>query len=50
MATVQENTVHQVNRLLEVDFVKEAIAGKRLRLHAWVYRFETGDLFAFQQK
>ncbi|OWK40593.1 carbonic anhydrase [Fimbriiglobus ruber] len=43
---VQQNTLVQIEHLKTHPAVAEAMAAGRLRLHAWVYHFETGEVDA----
>lgn len=44
---IEQNVLLQIEHLRTYDFVREAEAAGELRLIGWVYRFETGELFAF---
>jgi carbonic anhydrase len=44
---IQENSLVQLENLRTHPSVAARVAAGSLRLHAWVYRFETGDVFAF---
>lgn len=44
---IQENALVQLENLRTHPSVAARLASGGLRLHAWVYRFETGDVFAF---
>ncbi|HJW72131.1 MAG TPA: carbonic anhydrase [Geothrix sp.] len=46
-ATVEENVLVQVENLRSHPAVAKAVASGMLRLHAWVYKIETGAVFAF---
>lgn len=46
-ATVQENVLVQLEHLRTQPLVAAGLAGGRLRLHGWVYKIETGEVFAF---
>ncbi|WP_394841007.1 carbonic anhydrase [Pendulispora brunnea] len=46
-ATVQENVLVQLEHLRTQPMVAAGIAGGTLRLHGWVYKIETGEVFAF---
>lgn len=46
-ATVEENVLVQLEHLRTHPAVAVAIARKQLRLHGWVYKIETGEVFAF---
>ena len=47
MATVQENVLVQLEHLRTHPTVAEAYAKGLLRLHGWVYKIETGEVFAY---
>ena len=46
-ATVEENVLVQVDNLRRHPVVAKGVACGTLRLHAWVYKIETGEVFAF---
>ena len=46
-ATVQENVLVQLEHLRTQPSVAAALAAGGLRLHGWVYKIETGEVFAF---
>jgi carbonic anhydrase len=46
-ATVEENVLVQLDNLRRHPAVAKAVASGRLHLHAWVYKIETGEVFAF---
>lgn len=46
-ATVQENVLVQLDHLRTQPMVAAALAGGTLRLHGWVYKIDTGEVFAF---
>ncbi len=46
-ATVQENVLVQLEHLRTLPTVATQLAGGRLRLHGWVYKIETGEVFGF---
>lgn len=46
-ATVQENVLVQLGHLRTLPMVAAALAGGTLRLHGWVYKVDTGEVFAF---
>jgi carbonic anhydrase len=46
-ATVEENVLVQVENLRRHPAVAKATANGMLHLHAWVYKIETGEVFAF---
>lgn len=43
----QENVLVQLENLRSHPAVAEAIANRELRLHGWVYKIETGDVFTY---
>ncbi|HEX9759688.1 MAG TPA: carbonic anhydrase [Candidatus Acidoferrales bacterium] len=55
-ATAQLNVAIQENVLLQLDALRthpaaaRGLAEGRLNLHAWVYKFETGEVFAFDAR
>jgi carbonic anhydrase len=46
-ATVEENVLVQLEHLRTHPSVAAALGRKELNLHAWVYKFETGQVFAY---
>lgn len=46
-ATVQENVLIQLEHLRTQPAVASGLVGGTLRLHGWVYKIETGKIFAF---
>jgi carbonic anhydrase len=47
-ATVEENVLVQLENLRTHPAVAAGVARDRLKLHGWVYKIETGQVFAFQ--
>lgn len=45
--TVEENVLVQIENLRTHPSVAAAIGRGELKLHGWVYKFETGEVFAF---
>jgi carbonic anhydrase len=45
--TVEENVLVQLESLRTHPSVAAAIGRGELKLHGWVYKFETGEVFAF---
>ncbi|WP_425399028.1 SulP family inorganic anion transporter [Aeoliella sp.] len=45
---VERNVLLQVENLTKHPAVAAALAGGTIRLHAWVLRFETGDVLAYE--
>jgi carbonic anhydrase len=46
-ATVEENVLVQIENLKSHAFIAEALEQERLKIHAWVYKFETGQVFYY---
>jgi len=46
-AAVQENVLTQLDHLRTQPAVAAALAAGHVRLHGWVYKIETGDVFAY---
>jgi carbonic anhydrase len=46
-ATVEENVLVQLENLRTHPAVAAGLAQQRVRLHGWVYKLETGEVFAF---
>ncbi len=46
-ATVEENVLVQLEHLRTHPSVAAALARKELNIHGWVYKFETGQVFAY---
>jgi carbonic anhydrase len=49
-ATVEENVLVQLENLRTHPSVLAALGRKELQLHGWVYKFETGQVFAFDSE
>lgn len=47
MLTVEENVLVQLENLRTHPSVAAAVGRRELKLHGWVYKFETGEVFAF---
>ncbi len=47
MATVEENVLVQLENLRTHPTVLAAMGRKQVKLHGWVYKFETGQVFAY---
>lgn len=45
-ATIEQNVLVQLEHLRTHPSVTAALAAGQVRLHGWVYRFETGEVFA----
>jgi carbonic anhydrase len=48
-ATVEENVLVQLEHLRTLPAVASRLVRGDLHLHGWVYKIETGDVFAFDQ-
>ena len=48
--TIQENVLAQLENLRTHPAVAVAVASGKLKLHGWVYKFETGQVFAYEPK
>ena len=48
--TVEENVLVQLDNLRTHPTVAAALGRKEMELHGWVYRFESGEVFAFDPK
>jgi carbonic anhydrase len=48
MATIEENVLVQLENLRTHPSVAAAMSRHDVRLHGWVYKFETGEVFAYQ--
>jgi carbonic anhydrase len=46
-ATVEENVLVQLENLRTHPTVLAAMGRKQLKLHGWVYKFESGQVFAY---
>lgn len=49
-ATIEENVLVQLENLRTHPAVAEGLEAGRLKLHGWVYRIETGEVFAYDPK
>jgi carbonic anhydrase len=49
-ATVQENVLNQVENLRTHPSVALALSKGELRVHGWVYKLETGDVFTYEPR
>jgi carbonic anhydrase len=46
-AVIEQNVLVQMEHLKTYPFVQQAASDGRLRLHAWVYHFERGEIMAY---
>lgn len=46
-AVIEQNVLVQIEHLKSYPLVQDAVASQRLRLHAWVYQFEHGEVLAY---
>lgn len=49
-ATIEQNVLVQLENLKTHPAVAAQLAKGELRLHAWVYKFETGEVFAYDSE
>ena len=49
-ATVEENVLVQLENLRTHPYVRAALSRGELNLHGWVYKFETGQVFAYDSE
>lgn len=49
MATIEENVLMQLEHLKTHPSVATRLAKKEIRLHGWVYKFETGIIFKYDE-
>lgn len=49
-ATVEENVIVQIENLRTHPTIAAALSQGTLNLHGWVYKIDTGDVFAFDPK
>jgi carbonic anhydrase len=47
MATIEENVLVQIENLKTHPCIAAALSRRSLRLHGWVYKLETGKVFAY---
>jgi len=47
MTTIEENVLVQIENLRTHPAVASALSRGRVRIHGWVYKFETGEVFAY---
>ncbi len=45
----QEHVLQQIENLKTHPVITKMIAQQKLTLHAWIYKFESGDIFSFNQ-
>jgi len=46
-ATIQENVLTQMENLYTHPVVASGVAARTLKLHSWVYKIESGEVFAY---
>jgi carbonic anhydrase len=49
-ATIEENVLVQLENLRTLPAVASRLAAGKLKLHGWVYKIETGQVFGFDQE
>lgn len=47
---IQENVLAQMENLRTHPSIATALAAGKIRLHGWVYKIETGEIFGYQPK
>jgi carbonic anhydrase len=47
MAAIEENVIVQIENLRTHALIEERLASGRLKLHGWMYKFETGRVFSY---
>lgn len=47
---LQEHVLRQLENIKTHPIVMQAIANQQLTLHAWIYKFEDGDIFSFNKQ
>lgn len=50
MATIEENVLMQIEHLKTHPSVASKLAKNQIRLHGWVYKFETGQIFKYDNE
>jgi carbonic anhydrase len=50
MATIEENVLMQLENLKTHPSVASKLSKNQIRLHAWVYKFETGQIFKYDNE
>lgn len=48
MATIEENVIVQIENLRTHEFIEERLTSGQLKLHGWMYKFETGKIFTYE--
>ena len=46
---LQEHVLQQIENLKTYPFIIDALAQQEINLHAWIYKFEHGDIFSYNQ-
>ncbi len=49
-AAIEENVLVQLEHVRTLPVVATAVAAGRLKLHAWVYKIETGQVFSYDPR
>lgn len=49
-ASIQENVLAQIDNLKTHPIVAAQLARGKLKIHPWVYKFETGQVFAYNKE
>jgi carbonic anhydrase len=50
MTAIEENVLVQIENMRTLPVVASSLARRALRIHAWVYKLETGEVFAYDAK
>ena len=48
LATIQTNVIVQIENLRTHPLIQESLERGELKLHGWVYKFETGQVFCYE--
>jgi carbonic anhydrase len=47
---LQEHILQQIENLKTYPIINQAIADNKLSLHAWIYKFEDGDIYSYNSQ
>ena len=47
---LQEHVLQQIENLKTYPIINQAIAENKLSLHAWIYKFEEGDIYSYNSQ
>jgi carbonic anhydrase len=45
--TIQENVLTQIDNLRTYPVIRAKLRAHQIQIHAWVYKIETGEVFAY---